>query len=301
MRRGERGSALLAVLILVAMVGALAALTFERFRDATRFAVEAMAEEQARAYLLSAEAVAVARIDALNGRATGRTTLAGNWNGRPRHLTLPHGRAVVTVSDGGNCFNLNSVVSGSTETGYVRRPEGIAQFGALMRMLGVRPRDAADVAEALADWIDSDQSGIEDRAYKGYLPANRLVADVAELRDVSSVSPEIYARLRPWICALPEAELSPVNLNTLLPPQVPLLAMMTGDVADARMLIASRPAGGWTELPAGAPPQAGLATRWFRLDLEVEIAGVPLHERALIDAGISPARLVLRSWGEQDR
>ena len=36
MRRGEQGSAMLAVLILVAMIGALAAIGVERFRAAVR-------------------------------------------------------------------------------------------------------------------------------------------------------------------------------------------------------------------------------------------------------------------------
>lgn len=308
MRRGEQGSALLAVLILVAMIGALAAIGVERFRAAVRLGTQAAALDQARALALSAEQLAAQRIEALNGRATARTTLGGNWNGVPRRIVLPDGSAVVTVRDGGNCFNLNSVVSGDAQSGFVQRPEGIAQFVALLRLLGVRERTARGIAAALGDWIDSDGDGIEDRAYDGYRTANRLVADVAELRAVAGVDGALYARLRPWICALPEAELSPVNANTLLTGQWPLLQMIL-PAGDARALLAARPAQGWGSsgefwaqagLVAPTGGQPGVVTRWFALELEVEIAGHRLHERAVIDAGRSPARTVWRSWRETE-
>src|SRR3546814_15833290 len=72
-------------------------------------------------------------------------------------------------------------------------------------------RSAQAIAGAAADWIDSDSNegrlGAEDNVYRSmqsaYLPANRKMADVSELRAVRGVTPKIYARLRPWICALP--------------------------------------------------------------------------------------------------
>src|SRR3546814_12207092 len=80
-----------------------------------------------------------------------------------------------------------------------------------------------------------------------YLPANGKMADVSELRAVRGVTPKIYARLRPWICALPVTDPVKLNVNTLAPEQAPLVAMLLpGEItiAEARAVLAARPAGG---------------------------------------------------------
>jgi general secretion pathway protein K len=157
--------------------------------------------------------------------------------------------------------------------------------------------------------------GAEDNAYLQakipYRTANALMADASELRAVAGVAPALYTRLAPFICALPVAELSPININTLLPDQAALLAMLAQglDAGRARAIIASRPAGGFDslisfwKLPglAGASPaaiqQSETTTRWFTLRLLITLNGAEMEETALIDAGEKPARLVRRSFG----
>src|SRR3546814_7331354 len=81
-----------------------------------------------------------------------------------------------------------------------------------------------------------------------YLPANRKMADVSELRAVRGVTPKIYARIKPWICALPVTDPVKLNVNTLAPEQAPLVAMLLpGEIttAEARAVLAARPAGGY--------------------------------------------------------
>src|SRR3546814_7515548 len=81
-----------------------------------------------------------------------------------------------------------------------------------------------------------------------YLPANGKMADVSELRAVRGVTPKIYARLRPWVCALPVTDPVKLNVNTLAPEQAPLVAMLLpGEItiAEARAVLAARPAGGY--------------------------------------------------------
>ena len=70
----ERGAALLAVLLLVAVMAALSVVALEKLRLATQLAVNNVAAEQAHAYALGAERIATLRVGALNGRETsGRT------------------------------------------------------------------------------------------------------------------------------------------------------------------------------------------------------------------------------------
>ncbi|HYD38106.1 MAG TPA: type II secretion system minor pseudopilin GspK [Allosphingosinicella sp.] len=321
--RSERGAALLAVLVLVVIMAAIAAGAFERLRLSTAMAMNGAALDQARAYALGVEDLLALRIDDLAGEDAYVTTLAGNWNGTERRIPLPgEGLAVGTIRDGGNCFNLNSLVQGDAAAALVQRPAAIEQFVALMRVIGLPEPAARRVAAAAADWADSDSEtgpqGAEDSAYAGGEPAyrtgNTLFADPSELRAVAGVTPEIYRQLRPYLCALPAADMSAINVNTLLPGDAPLLAMFAPDkvrLGRARGLIGARPAAGWRntydfwrsaeqaglETPADPMSQLQLKTYWFTIDLDVAFQGAEMEEWALVDARLPPAKVVARRWG----
>jgi general secretion pathway protein K len=324
--RRERGAALLAVLLLVAVMGAIAASALEKLRYSTALATNGAALDQARAYAVGLETLLAVRVDDLLARSPGVTTLAGGWNRQRRKVELlGDGEAEGMIGDGGNCFNVNSVADGSDPLTLAPRPAGIDQFAALMVLLGLGEPEARRIAESAADWVDSDRAmharGAEDSAYASaapaYRPGNTLFAEVSELRAVAGVTPEIYARLRPFLCALPMAELSPINVNTLLPDQAPLLAMLSpGRISlnSARAAIAQRPAGGWESkgafwssraLSGATPPldasdQIQLSTRWFSLELRIRFGGAELIETALIDARLRPSRVAVRRWGAED-
>jgi general secretion pathway protein K len=323
---GERGAALLAVLLLVAVMGALAAAALERLRLSTSLAINSAALDQARSFAIGVESLLTLAVDDLIAVSPERTTLAGGWNGSTRRIPLPGGGlAEATIRDGGNCFNINSVVEGTPPALLTPRAVGAAQFAALMTMLQVPEANARQIAEGASDWADSDidrsREGAEDQDYagaeQGYRTGNTLFAEVSELRTVSGMTAEVYERVRPWLCALPSTDLSAININTLGPEQAPLLAMlapgqMTPDMA--RQVLASRPAAGWSNLvdfyavpaiasivlPLDVKLQPQLRTRWFELDLRVELQGAELTETALVDARIAPARVAVRRWGNKD-
>ena len=242
--------------------------------------------------------------------------------GTPQPVAVPGGVAAARVTDAGNCFNLNSVVAGENEANLKVRPVGVSQFQALLQALGVDARQAQVAAASLGDWIDSDSvpqpGGAEDETYvqaaRPYRTANRFMIDASELRAVHGVTPAIYDLARPWVCALPTADLSPININTLLPDQAVLFAMLLQgqvSVAQARQLLAQRPADGygstvqfWAPLASqGINPleeaanQVKLTTGFFGVEVTVDVGGTQVVERALIDARQSPARLIRRSWG----
>lgn len=326
-RPSERGAALLAVLILVGVLGALAAGAFDRLRLAMAMSANAAELDRARAFTSAAEALATARIDDLVAADPSKTTDAGGWQNRLVRIPLPGGEGLIQarVADGGNCFNLNSVVSGSPPQALVTRPTGLAQFVALAGFAGLSEDEARRVAGSLADWIDSDSEpnpgGAEDSVYAQaaapYRTGGTLLAEVSELRAVANVTPDVYARLRPWLCALPTTALSPVNVNTLSPARAALVAMMLPGqlrVADAQALLAVRPAAGWDGTqqfwdglarqaivpPGDVVDQPQLRTRYFTLDMTVAVGDSALHETALIDATTTPSRLVLRRWSEDE-
>ena len=318
----ERGSALLTVLLLVAVMAVVASTALERVALATRMTGNGGAVDQARAFADAGTEMARLRINDLVESNPAKITLAGGWMGTPQTIPVPGGLATAQVTDGGNCFNLNSVVSGRSEALLKVRPVGVSQFQALLEALGVDARQAATAASSLADWVDSDTvpqpGGAEDETYAGmerpYRAANRMMIDPSELRAVAGITPAIYDLVKPWICALPVTDLSPININTLLPAQAPLFAMLLPgelSVAQARQLLAQRPEDGYGSVPGfwklpslvGLSPAAEVAeqvklkTGFFGVTVSVNVGGTQVVERALIDARESPAQLVRRSWG----
>ena len=328
MRRGavpasERGAALLAVLLLVAVTGAIAAAAMESLSLSRAAALNTVALDQGRAYAQAVEQLTLLTVDEMIGRNPDRTTLEGGWNGAVRRIALPGGgTARVRLRDGGNCFNLNSVVEGDPRTRLVRRQTGVDQFAGLLQALGVGMSEGRRIAEAAADWADTDSlpgpAGAEDSAYTGgphpYRTANSLFADPGEVRMLAGMTPEILARVRPWLCALPAAILSPLDMNTLLPEQAPLLSMLAPgqfDVERARRVLAGRPASGWSNqiefwridalrglsVPLDAQLQLQTRTQWFAVDVSVAMDDGEFAESALVDARLQPSLLVSRRWG----
>lgn len=316
----ERGTALLTVLLLVAVIATIASTALDRIGIATRLAANVSTIGQSRAWLATAESLAMTRIDDLLAAQPDRTTLAGNWLGVERSIALPDGAVVrARLTDGSNCFNLNSLVEERGGTSLVARPAGAAQFTSLMTLLGIEPGEAARIAASATDFIDSDSVahplGAEDGGGGGALPANRLIADASELGSVAGVASRHLRLLRRWLCALPTTDLSPLNINTLLPEQAPLLAMLapaTIDLARARAQLDSRPAQGFASIlefwnsaafkGAVVAPEASrqvkLRSAFFALEAQVASGNVELAQTVLVDARQAPVRPVRRQFGE---
>ncbi len=321
-RPGEQGAALLTVLMLVAVIGVIAAASLERLKLQTHLSGNMAAIDQARHYALAGEAIARTRISDVSS-ADRTATLSGDWLDRPNAFPIDNGTATAKLSDAGNCFNLNSLVSQSEQGGRVVRPVAVRQFEALMALVGIQPRVAGLIAQSAADWIDSDSvpqpGGAEDETYARapvpYRAANALMADVSELKAVAGVDRALYERIRPWVCALPVAELSPININTLRHDQAPLIVMLLPDrlsLAFAQRMIDERPANGYSAVenfwskpalrgispPVEVMAQTKIKTRWFALEMQIELGGAELTELALIDGAANPAKIVRRSWGD---
>ena len=310
---------------MVAVLAVIAATTLDRLTLSAKLSGNGNALAQARMFSYAAESIAAARLEDLIARDAAQTTLAGDWLGKEQVLPIPVGTATATVRDAGNCFNLNSLVS-ENDGIYRASALGQEQFTSLMVVLGINENTARPVAAAAADWVDSDitplPNGAEDDAYRAsanpHLTGNRLFGHPSELRAVKGVTPAVYAKLSDWICALPEADLSPLNVNTLLPEQAPLLAMLFppnqfGPTA-ARSYLAKRPASGYgslirfwaaPELAALGPSplvqgQVKLTSKYFLLDTKVSFGELALQGQSMIVGTPAPARVIWRSWGERE-
>jgi general secretion pathway protein K len=323
MKRKDRreGMALLTVLLLVAVMSVIAVAVLDDVRFSVRRATNAETQTQAQWYADGAEVLArkqVARLLSLNPT---RTSLEPEWNGRMLSFPIEEGTLTAVVRDGQACFNLNSVVEGYGED-LIARPQGMAQFIALGRALGLADSRMRPVAEALADWLDADSIalplGAEDGAYAGravpYRTGGIFLAEVSELRAVKGMDAELYRRLRPYVCALPTSRLSPINVNTLAERDAPLLVMLTDGklgLEAARAVIARRPPEGWPDatafwsqsaltglvVPQEAREQVTVLTRYFDLRVDVDYGGAHAVRTALLHAPPEGGvRTVIQRW-----
>ena len=315
----EEGFALLTVLLMVAVMSAIAVGVLDDIRFGLRRTFNAATATQGQYFAIGAEQLARARINRLLERDQVRTTLEGGWNGRPIVFPIENGEIRAKVSDGTACFNLNSLVLAGGGEPFVRREQGIRQFTALLTALD-QPRPEV-LADSLAEWMDSNNvgaPGTEDDGYlKGgtpYRTASVPLAEVSELRAVRGFTPAVYAAIRPYVCALPTTDLSPVNVNTLGPERAVVLTALTEggvSVSATRALLGGRPVGGFrdmaafwanpafAQLPAdaGVRSQVDLRSRYFTLDAQVTFAGGEVTLSSLFEAPSPGAvRLVARRW-----
>jgi general secretion pathway protein K len=110
-------------------------------------------------------------------------------------------------------FNLNNLI----HTDGTPNPTAIKQLERILAMLEIEP----GWATAMADWIDQDTQpgfpdGAEDSVYTGmdppHLAANMPITRASELLVLPGFGPERYARLKPYVSALPVG--TPLNVCT---------------------------------------------------------------------------------------
>ncbi|GLK50298.1 type II secretion system protein K [Brevundimonas intermedia] len=324
-RASREGMALLTVLLLVAVMAVVAVAILDDVRFSVRRTTNAETQAQAQWYAAGAESLARRQITDLLKVDAARTPIEPRWNGRVMEFPVEEGTIRAVVTDGQNCFNLNSLVYGQGEDLFAR-PEGTAQFIALGTALGLSRARMAAAAAALTDWMDNDAEaspgGAEDARYAGlatpYRTGGVMLADVSEMRAVANIDAALYRRLRPYVCALPTTAQARLNPNTLTPAQAPLLVMLTGGeigLQTARAAAAARPAAGWASMDAfWAQPalksftpdeetqaQVSLLTRYFDLRVDIDYGGAHAVRTALLYAAPDGAvRTVIRRWTPEE-
>ena len=182
--------------------------------------------------------------------------------------------------------------------------------------------EAMALTEAISDFIDRDanrrQNGAEVDEYRyadfPYLPANRALASVSELRSVRGMTPEVYEALAPLVTVWPERN---TQLNILTAP-LPVLRALNADdqwaplsVMDAERLAERRQEGGITEVKdlltdpilEGRPsaelePLLDIRSDWFLLDASVELVDRQRHLFTVLRRGTDTTVAVFRSEGE---
>ncbi|UTW56523.1 type II secretion system minor pseudopilin GspK [Kordiimonas sp. SCSIO 12610] len=321
----DRGAVLITVLLIVAVMAAVAVALVDDIRFGIRRASNISSTTQANWYALGSEALALSVIDQTSQLSADKTTLEQPWATNRGIFPIDGGSIATQLADGSNCFNVNSLVEKNERSEYIANVDARKQFRTLLEANGVSDSESETISGAITDWIDSDSRpvprGAEDFDYTGgnpaYRPPNHLISDITELRAIKGIDLETYTVLKPLLCALPNTNLSEININTLTPDQASLITMIVGKALKAdtvATVLGNRPASGFDTLEAfwsskefedididqSVRDQVKEKTAFFTLTTTVIYGDAYVTMTSLISAGgDGNAYIVSRQFGEE--
>lgn len=295
-REGERGAALLAVLAMVMLLSGFASVGLSRLKSTTDRVSDAEARSEAQLLANAGTAAAVLMVGQLKARANNRSALLEQPVAVPVGGGPGGGTVVVRFADGGSCYNLNSLApqassagaaSGSTQS----RPQ---DFARMLAAVGIPALEADNLAKATAARLAATRS---------------LWADASEWTTVPGVTAAHWQAAGPLLCALPNREVTALNINSLSADKAPLLVAMGLGPDEARRALANRPRDGWTSAsdfwseasPSGTPDTmgaqvVGTSSRWMRVQLVATTARARVSRDLLLDTMRQPATVAASTW-----
>lgn len=244
-----RGVALITVLLVVAIATILAVGMLRSQHQALQYSAGLFNQDQAWLYTQGAEDFVreLLHQDFKDDKRSNRQVdhPGEAWAKPFPPFPVDGGMIHARVMDQQGRFNLNRLWHDNAAD-----PVAAAIFQRLLKSL-----DLPDtLVPALTDWMDADNDptgsdGAEDDMYSRldnpYRVGNQPLNDVSELRLVKGVTPDIIAKLRPYVCALPATAL--LNVNTADP--VVLAALGTNmSTRNAAELSSQRPAKGYASV-----------------------------------------------------
>jgi general secretion pathway protein K len=211
----QRGVALITALVVLAIcAGLAAAMIWQSGLDVRRTATLVQGD-QAMEYALGAEAWAEQILARSARQNQGVTALSQEWAQQLPPLPVEGGQIQGKLEDLQGRFNLNNLV----------QPAAVPQFQHLLQALNQDPA----LAQAVADWMSkgnvTSPGGAKDDYYSrlqpAYLTSGAAMTSVSELLLVKGFTPQVYAQVAPYVCALPvQAGATLININTASGPVI---------------------------------------------------------------------------------
>ena len=137
--------------------------------------------------------------------------LSEEWANLGTGVSVEEGKLVTSISDEQGLFNINNLLAADVKW--------VTAFTVLLSLLDIQDPSLID---ALIDWMDDNQDarnqGAEDSYYvsqdPSYYAANRVLSDISELSLIKGFTPEIVAKLAPYITAIATTQTARINVNT---------------------------------------------------------------------------------------
>ena len=231
----ERGAALLTVLFVFSICATVALAMLDRQKIDVESAASLTGQAQGYEYALGAEDLARQALANDAALTPGIVFPGQRWGRLSQGMAIDGGTVALAIEDLQGRFNVNALAGG--------RDLPRQRFKVLLAQLKID----AKIADAVV-------------ARLGTAAAPRLLTDIDDLRALDGFDPDDFARLRPYLTALPDPD-SLLNVNTA--PSVVLKAYIPDDRNYARMTQSLQQRGYLTQPQMNA---AGMSTEGMGVD-----------------------------------
>lgn len=310
----QQGIALITVLSILAVVSIISTTLMSWQHSALQHTTRLLQSNQGIDYLYAMEdwAEAVLLRDLKESSAD---SLDESWALHLAPIAVDRGFITGHLEDMQGRFNMNNLVV----NGKYQEKEG-ERLKRLIEIIGIESDVAADIVNAVRDWIDQDQAenfpgGAEDYYYLNLSPPYRTadgpLASATELLLVKGVTRDIWQQLEPHVTALPGYR--PVNVNTASKEVLQSISSdiddrLAEDVLDHRMDTPFTSIGNFLQfrrdhhgknraLPELNNASIAIASQFFLLNGSVDVDTLQMHAKALIHREGQNAGVIRRSFG----
>ena len=241
-----QGVALVIVLFILAMMTVLIAWLSDDMLLSIRRTENIRDAEQACQMAIGSEQWGVAILNR-DGAETQSDHLNETWHSLGAGVSVEQGGLETVIQDQQGLFNLNNLLPEAAEGTADQPVSASVWLPAFKRLLLALELDEG-LANAVMDWLDADANvrgseGAEDSDYLGqeppYRAANRMLTDVSELLWIKGFTPEVFAKLAPYVTALPATGVA-INVNTAPRPVLRILGKTVLSASDADKLLAGQ-------------------------------------------------------------
>jgi len=205
----QRGAALIMALFITALVAAAAVAMIDRLHVDIRRTELILATTRAN---FLAQGSIMWAIDQLNNdwllqqpqKIVDRMPITSPTN----HVGDAEISSVITDAQG--YFNINNIINPALRYDFIHLLNLIAPE--------LTPEQAQEIMFAVADWISPSSNSNKDfnqyynKLNPSYRVPHRLMTSVSELRLVKGITPRLFAKLSPYLIALPQE--TPLNINS---------------------------------------------------------------------------------------
>lgn len=305
----QRGVALITALIVLAIAATISAAMIWQGSLDTRRTSTLIQGDQAMQYALGAESWAEQILLRDAQKTQGNINLGQDWAQQLPPLPVEGGQIIGHLEDMQGRFNLDTLVGQNQQGIY------FLQFQRLLKDLNLDPT----LAPAVLDWVNNGttptQNGAKDDFYSRlqppYLTAMAPMTSVSELELVRGVTPQVYAALAPYVCAIPISTpgggANPaggwsLNFNTASP----LMLMSLADTVtqdQAAQVVAARENQGIAQgqftsiINVLKGPPTGPASSYFLLTVTAEIGTTHVTLYSLLNLTPNTVKSVRRTFG----
>ena len=258
MKKKEEGTALILVLLVVAIVTVLGVTAVDRLHYEIKENLDITKKQQSYWYALGLESKTLDFLKERNQIRDLSNALISE-DIPSIIVSIEGGKIEGTLKDLTTCFNVNGLVRLVEDDQFVMNQGGVDQFKNLLRVLRVDELTQDSFIYSLVDWLDSNDftegvSGAEDDFYtrleSPYRAANQPIFNVNELVNIKNFNKQIVDFLSPFLCALPEIGSNHINVNAVKKNRPEILVMLFGEdlsLVSAAKILADRPLSGFKD------------------------------------------------------